>query len=115
MRWPFHLFVLATVATSLAGCASAFTEGIGAYDHGRYPEALEALSVVEPDAASWSEERRARYALYRGLVHLALGDPESTRRWLGEAQRAFDQDPRILTEEDAGRLHAAVAHLRSPL
>jgi hypothetical protein len=94
-----------------SGCAGSFGEGVRDYDHGRYPEAIEELRVVECDAPTWQPKARARYALYRGLTHLALGDRPRTLRWLGEVKRALDQNPTLLSSEDAGRLTSAWAHL----
>ncbi|HEU4406039.1 MAG TPA: hypothetical protein VFS43_12295 [Polyangiaceae bacterium] len=74
---------------------------------GRYEDALDALRAREADARSLEGPERARYALYRGLAHLALGDGPAAGRWLGEAKACFDADPRCLSEADAGRLEGA--------
>jgi len=66
---------------------------------------------IEADASAWHGRDRARYALYRGLAHLALGDRTATLRWLGEAKRALDACPTLLSDEDTGRLASAWAHL----
>lgn len=95
------------------GCAGSFGIGVREYDHGRYPEAIEQLRDAERDAAGWRGRERARYALYRGLAHLALGDRPATLHWLGEAKRAVDANPTLLSDEDAGRLASAWAHLAS--
>jgi hypothetical protein len=86
-------------------------DGVTLYDHARYPEALESLREAERDLAAYDGAERARYALYRGLVHLALGDPRSTCRWLSEAKAAYDANPLIFDDDDAGRLASALAHL----
>jgi len=105
------------VALSLAlfafGCAGSFGAGVCDYDHGRYPEAIEQFRDAERDAVGWHGRDRARYALYRGLAHLALGDRPATLRWLGEAKRAVDANPILLSDDDAGRLASAWAHLAS--
>jgi len=98
-------------ALASGGCAGSFGAGVRDYDHGRYPEAIEELRVVECDATTWQPEARARYALYRGLTHLALGDRRATLRWLSEAKRALEDHPTLLSNEDAGRLTSAWAHL----
>ena len=98
-------------AISAGGCASSFGPGVRDYDHGRYPEAIEQFRDAEGRAAGWRGHDRARYALYRGLTHLALGDRPATLRWLGEAKRAVDANPTLLSDEDAGRLASAWAHL----
>ncbi|HEU4535780.1 MAG TPA: hypothetical protein VFS00_16755, partial [Polyangiaceae bacterium] len=74
---------------------------------GRYADALDALRAEEGPARSLGAPARARYALYRGLAHLALGDGEAAGRWLGEAKASYDADPRCLSEADAGRLEGA--------
>jgi hypothetical protein len=96
----------------LSACFTPFGAGVHAFSHGRYPEALEQLAVAEHDAKHWSSRReRTRYALYRGLTHLALGHRVPTMFWLGEAKRALDADPLLLSDGDAGRLASAWAHL----
>ncbi len=92
-------------------CASSFGEGVRDYDHARYPEALEELQTVECDATGWSPHARARYALYRGLTHLALGARPAAVYWLSQAKRAADQSPTMFSSEDAGRLASAWSHL----
>lgn len=74
---------------------------------GRYEDALDALREQERDARSLDGPARARYALYRGLAHLALGDGPAAGRWLAEAKASLDADPRCLSEADAGRLEGA--------
>lgn len=109
------LRVMALVAAApliaIAGCAGSFSSGIARYDRAEYPQALESLAAIERDAAGWSPDERARYALYRGLTHLALGDRVATERWLGVAKRAYDADPEVFSDADAGRLASAWAHL----
>jgi hypothetical protein len=111
MAGSFRLIAGFTVALACSGCAGSFGTGIRDYDHGRYPEAMEELRVVECDATGWSPNARARYALYRGLTHLALGARPAAVYWLRVAKRALDESPLLLTEEDAGRLASAWAHL----
>jgi hypothetical protein len=108
VRGAWLAFVLGS-----AGCSSTFGAGVRAYDHGRYPEALDELRAAESDVASWAARSRARYALYRGLTYLALGARPAAVFWLGEAKRAHDADPMLLSGEDTGRLASAWAHLPS--
>jgi hypothetical protein len=96
----------------ISACFTPFGDGVRAFSHGRYPEALEQLAAAEYDAMRASSKReRIRYALYRGLTHLALGHRAPTIFWLGEAKRALDADPLLLSDGDAGRLASAWAHL----
>jgi hypothetical protein len=98
-------------ALAMSACAGSFGAGVHDYDHGRYPEAIEELRTVECDASAWRAPERARYALYRGLTHLALGARPAALYWLSQAKRAADESPTILSDEDAGRLASAWAHL----
>jgi hypothetical protein len=111
MAGSFRSIAGFVVALAGSGCAGPFGTGIRDYDHGRYPEAMEELRVVECDAAGWSPRARVRYALYRGLTHLALGAQPAAVHWLREAKQALDESPLLLSEEDAGRLASAWAHL----
>ena len=101
------------VLLACEACSGSFGAGVRDFDHGRYPEALDELRVVECDAAAWDQRDRARYALYRGLTHLALGARPAAVHWLSQAKRALEDDPLILSNEDAGRLASAWAHLPS--
>jgi hypothetical protein len=94
-------------------CGGSFGAAVRDYDHARYPEALDELRVVECDAPGWNPSDRARYALYRGLTHLALGARPAAVRWLAEAKRALDENPILLSNEDSGRLASAWSHLPS--
>jgi len=91
----------------MVGCATHFSRGTHAYDDGCYPEAMEELAAAEVAIASMSGEERARYALYRGLSHLALGDREQAERWLAEAKALWDSNRYLLNEQDRGKLLSA--------
>jgi hypothetical protein len=71
-----------------------------AYDEARYPDAVEILRGS-------ADPRNVRYALYRGLAELAVGNALSADRWLRRAWQAADRDPAVLSEEEHGRLVAA--------
>jgi hypothetical protein len=103
----FGLFV----ALACSACSGSFGAGVRDYDHGRYPEALDELRTVECDASGWAPASRARYALYRGLAHLALGARPQAIYWLTQAKHAADESPTILSDQDAGRLASAWSHL----
>jgi hypothetical protein len=113
MRFQVRLWCAAWLVLFATGCCGSFGAGVHDYDHGRYPEAIDELRDAERCAAGWRGRDRARYALYRGLTHLALGDRPGTFRWLGEAKRAVDANPTLLSDEDTGRLASAWAHLAS--
>src|SRR4051812_48724632 len=103
-----HVVVfIAWALVTASGCAGSFGAGVRDYDHARYPEADEELRAAESDAVSWSPGARARYALYRGLTHLALGDRLASVYWLTQAKRALDDNPLLFSDQDAGRLTSA--------
>jgi hypothetical protein len=93
------------------GCSASFGGALRAYEHGRYPEAIEQLRDAEAEVAEWETNDRAKYALYRGLAHLALGDRPATLYWLGLAKRAAEADAAVFGDDDKGRLASAWAHL----
>ena len=92
------------VALSLAACAPFRDDAAALLGRGRYGDALDELVSKERVAARYEGRARARYTLYRGLAHLALGDAPATDVWLSEAKARFDEDPRCLSASDAGRL-----------
>jgi hypothetical protein len=104
--WRNTVFALLLVATAL-GCGGAYRRGLGAFDEGRYPDAVGDFRRAEADFPQWSHAKRTRYALYRGLAHLAVGDARETDRWLGYAKAAYDRHPGSFTDEERGRLLAA--------
>jgi len=80
---------------------------VRAYDSGDYSRAL-AFFLDDPVCLSGCDsEAGARYALYRGLTHLSLGDLESAESFLSMAKAAFDRDPGIFGPDDRGRLLSA--------
>jgi hypothetical protein len=68
---------------------------------------MQMLLRAEIDLPNGSEAERAHYALYRGLAHLALGDAESSERWLAEAKALYDQRQWLLDPQQRGRLLCA--------
>ncbi|HQP37808.1 MAG TPA: hypothetical protein PLI95_21645 [Polyangiaceae bacterium] len=96
--------LIAVLAGALTGCGGAMSRGIKDFHKGRYPEAVVELMAVEPAQADRSAESKARYALYRGLTHLALGDTESAQRWVAEAKALWDGDHGLLDRKEQGRL-----------
>src|SRR3954468_22782993 len=97
-RFPFSAWSVVVFSALCSACAGPFAEGMRDYDHGRYPQALDELRDVETDSLQWRERERVRYALYRGLTHLALGDRAATWRWLDEVHRASLQNPKLLSD-----------------
>jgi len=72
------------------------------FKRGDVAEAKEKLVALEAREAGWAPPARAEYALYRGLVHHALGDRDAARRWLERVDR------RVLSEDDRARLDLAL-------
>ncbi|HPB95346.1 MAG TPA: hypothetical protein PKW66_05505, partial [Polyangiaceae bacterium] len=86
---------------------STMSQGVRAYHSGLHTRAMSYwLEMQEGDWAR-SPHSRARYALYRGLTHLSLGDEESAQRWLAEAKDVTDRQQGVLDDEDMGRLLVA--------
>jgi hypothetical protein len=110
-RAPLRLTLVAWVALHAAACAPSLGGAVGAYEHGRYPDAIDELCAVERDAQHWNGSDGARYALYRGLAHVALGDLAAGRRWFGRLEQMMAADPEVLSAHDAERLASAQAHL----
>jgi hypothetical protein len=83
------------------GCASGRGRAMTAFEEGRYPEAVAGFRQSEPEVPD------ARYALYRGLAHLACGDARAADRWLSVAKLLWERDPSVLSDAERGRLHSA--------
>lgn len=98
---------LALWAVLLSACSSPMATALGAFEEARYPAAAAEFRRLEPEARDFEARDLARYALFRGLSHLALGDAVAADRWLGVAKRMSDRDPRLLDDGERGRLIAA--------
>jgi hypothetical protein len=98
--------LLGLALTRLAAC-SALGPAESALEEGRLPVAAAELRRLEPAARSWSGRARARYALYRGLAELGLGNAVEADRWLYLAWGADRKDPRAFDELEHGALMAA--------
>jgi hypothetical protein len=103
MRW---IFVLLLLLGSL-GCQSAWADAMDSYSDARYPTAAAQFRQAEPAARRLGPQDFAKYALYRGLTHLALGDARAATRWVGYAKQSADGDPQVFDDRDRGALLAA--------
>jgi len=103
----WRLFGLALLTLAVPGCHSAWDDALDAYDEARYPSAAAQFRALEPSARTLGAPDFARYALRRGLTHLALGDSRAAARWLGYAKQSADRDPEIFSDADRGALIAA--------
>lgn len=111
---PFMQRILAllfALLLSLASCTSSLGKGVSHYERAEYPQALERFVEMEDEVASASPSERAHYALYRGLTHFALGNRALAKEWLAKAKLAHDEDGRVFSDADAGKLGSALAHL----
>jgi hypothetical protein len=100
------LVLLASVSLAM-GCQSRLGAGVEAYDQSRYPEAIAELRRGEVTWHSARKRERARYALYRGLTHLALGDARAAETWLRWARRRVSRHAELLNARERGQLDAA--------
>ncbi len=98
MRSALAIFLGVSVGAS--SCRPKLKSAIDAYAEARYPEAVESLRAT-------ADPGNARYALYRGLSELAVGNARSADTWLGRAWEAADRDPDVFSEQERGRLVAA--------
>jgi len=98
------VLLLALLLTACGGLAAAKSD----YKAGRVPEAKERLLALEADSRGWGDGKRCEYALYRGLVHIELGDRATAAKWLHEAKKLEDASPGTLSEDDQTRLKVAL-------
>ena len=98
-------FVLGPAAAF--GCASSLGQAVSELESGRPAEADRRFRALEPAFPDFDPADRIRYALYRGLTHLTLGDVHEAERWLYAAKRVADRDAGALTDAERGRLLAA--------
>lgn len=103
-----RLLVASVLFAALAACGGGLASAKSDFKKGRYAEAKDELVELEPELPKWGEGRRAEYALYRGLVHAALGDRAAASRWLREAKAIEDAYPRTLSDDDRTRLVVAL-------
>jgi hypothetical protein len=76
------------------------------FERAHYPEALRELVAVEAEYQRAGPAAQARYALYRGLTHLSLGEARDAAAWLARARTA-ERRQKSLSVEERGRLLAA--------
>jgi hypothetical protein len=100
-----------TLSFALVACGGGLGNAKADFHKGRLAEAKSELVLLETDSRTWSVQRRAEYALYRGLVHLSLGDRSAAGVWLTEAKALDDAQPRALSDDDRIRLKLALESL----
>jgi hypothetical protein len=89
---------------AVASCGGPLEDAEGLFRQGQYPAAKQALAAAEGESRAWSVDRRAEYALYRGLTLAALGDRGAAAQWLRQAKAVEDARPGALSPDDADRL-----------
>lgn len=104
---------LVLLSVAVGACSGGLGTAKADFRKGRLAEAKTELVQLETESRSWSNERRAEYALYRGLVHGSLGDRAAAGVWLAEAKALDDAQPHTLTDEDRVRLKLALESLAS--
>lgn len=104
MRVVPRLRVLWALSTSLGACAGPLGRGEGQFDKGQYPAAKHTFAGLEGQSRGWGSSMRARYALFRGLTHAALGDRTQAGVWLREAKAVEEAHPGSLSAIDVRRL-----------
>lgn len=98
-RLPLWLTVVWTV-----GCHSSLRAGVDAFHHADYPLAAREFRAAGTSAA---EEDPARFNLYAGLTHLALGNAQLAVVHLTEAQKRMLRQPSSFSKEERARLTSA--------
>jgi hypothetical protein len=100
----FPLLLVFLLLFSLCACGGALAEGQSQFEKGLYPEAKQTFAAAEAESRAWDDEKRARYALYRGLTLGALGDRAQAGVWLREAKAVEYAHPGSLSHQEAQRL-----------
>lgn len=98
----------------LCACGGGLPSAKSDFKKGRFAEAKKELVALEPESRTWTGQKRAEYALYRGLVHHALGDRAAADVWLKEAKAIEDAHPQTLSSDDRARLELALEALSPP-
>lgn len=93
-------------------CQSPLSTGIEAYREARYADA--SLSFREVPAAELDAASLARFELYSGLNHLALGNLQKAALALTRVRESLERRPDLLAVEDQARLFAAWRALGRP-
>jgi hypothetical protein len=100
------LLSLALAGLLSTGCGSALGDALDSYADARYPTAAAQFRAIDPGPPRFDPDF-ARYSLYRGMTHLALGDARAASHWLGYAKQCLDRDPQLFDDQQRGALIAA--------
>ncbi len=107
MRCPSSRLVALCLLVGLPGCTTRLGAAVDAWRDGRAPEAAATLRALEHGARREGPRILSRYALYRGLVELTLGNAGAADRWLRFAEASRARDPALFDERERGQLAAA--------
>jgi len=99
--------VLGVFSIFAGGCRPGQVSGVEAFHEGRLPAAAAELRALEPTFGRLGPRDQARYALYRGLVELGLGNAPAADAWLTFAKRSDARDPATFTPHERGQLLSA--------
>lgn len=103
-----------SVLLLLVACTSPLARAEEDFRRGDLERAKAAFEELSPRRAAMPLQGQAEYALYRGLVHLGLGDREGAKRWLDEAKGIESAHPQTLIADDFARLRLAEESLAGP-
>ena len=105
LGWFWAFF--AGFGPALYGCTASLGGALEAFHDGRLPAAASELRALEPEIVRRPAGEQARYALYRGLTDLGLGNANAAQLWLHLAWRADALDPRCFDAAEHGALLSA--------
>lgn len=94
-----------------SGCASPLSQAVSDYEAGRTTDSLRRLEAWSREAATADPPEAARYALFRGLAHLTLGDARAAESYLLPLKHHLLRRPSLLTTQDRTRLVTALASM----
>jgi len=94
-----------------SACASPLSRAVSEYEAGRTTESLRRLQAWSREAATAAAPDTARYALFRGLAHLTLGDAHAAESYLLPLKHSVEREPALLSQEDRARLACALTSM----
>ena len=101
--------LLVVAVLGMAGCRASYVDrGAALYADHEYLEADELFEHNEGRLQSATSSERARYALYRGVTLLSLGDSARSRYWLKYAARCDERDTQALSSDERAMLARAL-------
>ncbi len=109
---PLVALVLLVVATGCGVGSAQISTGIGAYERGDYPAAMNAWNELNGLEDEMGEKTRTRYLIYRGLTYYALGVRRYALMYLSRGKREYvAQEYSFLPDEHAQMVDRALNDL----